>query len=456
MTVFAAAALVAFAVASLLVLVLAVRLHAFVALLSVSLAVAVIGGIPLTEIAGEAQKAMGGTLGYIAVVIGLGAIFGQMLDRSGAARRIATTLLEAFGERRAPAAFGAAGLLIAIPVFFDVAFILMLPLLHSAARRTGRSVLTFALPLLAGLAVAHAFVPPTPGPVAVAGLLGAELGWVILFGLVAGVPALWVAGLIYGGWISRRIHAESPTDLPSEVDLGAEPEPTAVAMPGFATALALILLPLGLIVLSTVSKVTLDESRLRALLTFLGHPFTALLLTVLLASWVLGRRCGWSRRELETMATRALEPVGLILLVTGAGGVLGKILLATGAGEVLATALEQSGLPIFFLAFLLALMVRLAQGSATVSMVTAAGLVSPLVEATAGTGAALSPPALGLLTIAIAAGATACSHVNDSGFWLVGRFLDLDEGQTLRAWTALTALVGLTGLAVVLLLAPWV
>ncbi|MEM7582069.1 MAG: gluconate:H+ symporter [Acidobacteriota bacterium] len=444
----AAVALVAGAIIALLVLVLGLRLHAFIALLTVSLAVAVVGGIPLAEIASTTQQAMAGTLGYIAVVIGLGAIFGQMLDRSGAARRIATTLLATAGERRAPAALGAAGLLIAIPVFFDVAFILMLPLVRTTARRCGKPILTFALPLLAGLAVAHAFIPPTPGPVAVAGLIGAELGWVIVFGLAAGIPALWIAGILFGGWISRRIEASAEGLTQEDTEA-----PATTSAPGFTTALALILLPLGLIVLATVSKVTLADGPLKDFLGLLGHPFSALLLTVLLASVLLSRRCGWSRSELERMANRALEPVGAILLVTGAGGVLGKTLLATGAGEVLATALESSGLPLFLLAFLLALMVRLAQGSATVSMVTSAGLIAPVVEATAGTAAALSAPALGLLTVAIAAGATACSHVNDSGFWLVGRFLGLDERQTLRTWTAATALIGLVGLIIVLILA---
>jgi len=183
--------------------------------------------------------------------------------------------------------------------------------------------------------------------------------------------------------------------------------------------------------------------------SFLGHPIVALLLTVLLASWLLGRRCGWSASDLEKIVQKALQPVALILLVTGAGGVLGKVLLATGAGEVLANALEQSSLPIYLLAFLLALSVRIAQGSATVSMVTAASLAAPLVES-----AEFSPPALALLTLAIAAGATACSHVNDSGFWLVSRYLGLDTRQTLAAWTTLTLLIGLTGLATVLLLAP--
>ena len=452
MSVAVAVGLVVLAVGSLLLLVLVVRLHALPSLLVASLLVATAGGIPLQDIAGEVQQAMGGTLGYISLVIGLGAIFGEMLERSGAARRIAVTLLERSGEKGAPGAFAATGLVVAIPVFFDVAFILLLPLLFHTARRTGRTVLLYALPLLAGLAVAHAFVPPTPGPVAVAGLVGADLGWVIVFGLAAGIPALILGGFVFGLPAARRIEESSsmPPDTSAvDVEMDVEVE-SAVRMPGFSLSIGLVLLPLGLIVLSTASAV-LPLGGARPVLQFLGHPFSALLLTLLVASWLLGRRCGWSRDDLREMANRSLQPVGLILLVTGAGGVLGKVLLATGAGSTLAGALDESGLPIFVFAFFLALVVRIAQGSATVSMVTAAGLVAPVLDA-----APLSAPSLGLLTVSIAAGATAFSHVNDSGFWLVSKYLHLTEPQTLLTWTPLTAVVGFTGLAVVLLLAPFV
>jgi H+/gluconate symporter-like permease len=208
MTAAGPAALAAFAVALLLVLVLAVRLHAFLALLVTSVTVALVGGIAPAEIAGEIQRAMGGSLGYIAVVIGVGAMFGALLQRSGGAAGVARGLLRVSGEERAPWALGVTGLVVAIPVFFDVAFILLVPLVYGLARRTGRPLLGYALPLLAGLAVAHAFIPPTPGPVAVAGLIGADLGWVIVFGLAAGVPALVVAGLGYGRWVAPRVASD--------------------------------------------------------------------------------------------------------------------------------------------------------------------------------------------------------------------------------------------------------
>ncbi|MEM9596473.1 MAG: gluconate:H+ symporter [Acidobacteriota bacterium] len=453
----AALLLVGGAVVALLVLVLGLRLHAFLSLLLVSLGVATVGGIPLGEVAGEVQRAMGGTLGYIAVVLGVGAMLGELLHRSGGVQRIAVTLLDTFGERGAPTAFGLIGLLVAIPVFFDVAFILLIPLAKRASRRAGRPLVAFAVPLLAGLAVAHAFVPPTPGPVAVAGLLGAELGWVILFGLAAGVPALAVGGLLWGRHLTHR-ELRSPANphaVADEPDEQNKPAPehgeshgeAPAAGPTFGLALGLILLPLVLILVATVSGVLLDDGGPRGALQMLGHPFVALLLTTLLASAMLSRRCGWTSEEVMALVDRSLAPLGAILLLTGAGGVLGKVIQATGAGAAVAEAMSRTGLPLLVLGFVLALGMRLAQGSATVSMVTAAGLVAPVAEA-----AAPSPALLGALTVAVAAGATACSHVNDSGFWLVSRYLGLDEAQTLRTWTAATALVGFTGFLVVLAL----
>ncbi len=438
--------LVVFGVAFLLVLVVAVRLHAFIALLLTSLVVAVLGGIPLAEIAELIQREMGSTLGYIAVVIGVGAMFGEMLQRSGGARAIANALLRVFGDRYSPWALGLSGLIVAVPVFFDVALILFVPLVYSLARRSGRSLLYYAIPLLAGIAVAHSFIPPTPGPVAVAGLLGADLGWVIAFGVIAGVPATIVGGIWFGRYASSRVHLDVPEfmHLPPET-----PNPQAsVSTPGFGLAAGLIALPLVLILLGTASSAALPEGHpMRDVLAFVGHPFTALIAAALLSFYALGTRLGLSRDEVRQMATKSLEPVGLIILVTGAGGVFGKVLVATGVGTAVADWMATSRLPLVALAFLIAAVVRIAQGSATVSMVTAAGLMAPILEATT-----TSPPLLAAVVIAIASGATVLSHVNDSGFWLVSRYLGMSEKQTLRVWTVMETLVGLTGFGVVLLL----
>lgn len=442
------------AVALLLVLVLGLRLHAFVALLLTSLAVAVAGGMPLAEITSHVQQAMGATLGYIAIIVGLGAIFGEVFRRTGAAERMAVQLLDNVGAERAPWALGATGLMVAIPVFFDVAFVLFVPLLRSLAARSGRTLTALALPLLAGLAVGHAFVPPTPGPVAVAGLLGADLGWVIFFGLLAGAPALVLGGVVAGTRLAARIEgAEGRSREQPRPEHAEEPAlETSRPLPTFILSASLVLLPLALILASTVAGVVLEKGHgLRTLLQFIGHPMSALLLATLLAFYLLGTRGGFSRIELQQMATRSLEPVGLIILVTGAGGVLGKTLAATGAGDAVAGALAASKMPLVVLAFLLAAAVRLAQGSATVSMVTAAGLVAPVVETTGA-----SAPLLAAITLAIAGGATVLSHVNDSGFWLVSKYLGLSEKETLQTWTVVSGIVGGTGFLVVALISLFV
>jgi gluconate transporter len=436
--------LVVLAVAVLLLLVLVVRIHAFVALLLTSLLAALLGGIPLADIAGIIEEGMGSTLGYIAVVIGIGAMIGELLRESGGAETIANTLLRTFRDERAPWALSITGLIVSIPVFLDVALILFIPLVYTLTERTGRSLLFYAIPLLAGMAVAHSFIPPTPGPVAVAGLLGADLGWVIAFGFVAGVPAMIVGGIIYGRYIADRIHLDVPESMQDEAE--ETDDEGIVSHPSFGQAVGIIALPLVLILIGTVSDVVLaDDAPLRSALRFIGHPFTALTLAVLLAFYVLGIRGGYSMQQVQQIATKALEPVGLIILVTGAGGVLGEVLIETGVGDALAQAMAASNMPVVLLAFMIALVVRVSQGSATVSMVTAAGLVGPVLDA--GT---YSAPLVGLVAIAIASGATVLSHVNDSGFWLVSRYLGMDEQQTLRSWTVMETLIGLVGLAVVL------
>ena len=438
----ALAGLVLCAVALLLVLVLYVRLHAFVALLLTSLLVALLGGIPLADIVGVIEDGMGNTLGYIATVIGLGAMVGEMLRQSGGAEEIAATLLRSFGDDRTPWALSLTGLLVAIPVFFDVALILFIPLVYTLTERTGNSLLYYAIPLLAGIAVAHSFIPPTPGPVAVAGLLDADLGWVIFFGILAGIPSILIGGVFFGHYIAGQIHLDVPDVMreeEDEIDVDVIP-------PSFGQALAVIGLPLGLILLGTLSEVVLTEGTTgRRVLELVGHPFTALMGAAVLAFYVLGVRGGMPMEKVQTVATKALEPVGLIILVTGAGGVLGNVLVETGVGDALAEAMAASNLPVVLLAFLIAVVVRVSQGSATVSMVTAAGLVAPVIEA-----GDYSEPMTGLVTISIAAGATVLSHVNDSGFWLVGRFLGMDEQQTLRSWTVMETIVGTVGFLVAL------
>ncbi len=426
----------------LLFLVIRTKLHAFVALLLVSLLVGIAAGMPLGEVITSIQNGMGGTLGFVAVVVGLGAMFGKMLEVSGGAERLASTMISKFGEDKAQWALGVTGFIVAIPVFFDVGFIILVPIVYGLARKTGKSLLHYGIPLLAGLAVTHSFIPPTPGPIAVAELVGAELGWVILFGVIAGVPAMILAGPVFGRFIGKKLHIE----IPDYMEL--EEKEYDKDLPSFGMITSLILIPLVLILLNTLSGVLLEEGNtVREILTFLGHPFVALTIATLLTFYLLGTKRGYSRQEIQDIATKALEPAGIIILVTGAGGVFKQVLIDSGVGEVLGDMMGDSALPPIVLAFLIASAVRVAQGSATVAMVTAAGLITPLLEMVGMTG-----PALGLIVIAIASGATVLSHVNDSGFWLVNRYFGMDVKDTLKSWTVMETIIGLTGFVVVLII----
>lgn len=426
----------------LLFLVIRTKLHAFVALLLVSLIVGILAGMPLNEVVTSMQNGMGGTLGFVAVVVGLGAMFGQMLEVSGGAERLAQTLVKKFGEDKSQWALGVTGFLVAIPVFFDVGFIILVPIVYGLAKKTGKSLLYYGIPLLAGLAVTHSFIPPTPGPIAVADLIGADLGWVILFGAIAGVPAMILAGPLFAKYISKKLHVVVPDYMNlEEIEYDKE-------LPSFKLIASLIMIPLVLILLNTVSGVLLEDGNIiRQILTFLGHPFVALTIATILTFIFLGTKRGYSRQEVQDIATKALEPAGIIILVTGAGGVFKQILIDSGVGEVLGEMMAGSPLPPILLAFLIAAAVRVAQGSATVSMVTAAGLMAPLIELLA-----LEGPVLGLLVIAIASGATVLSHVNDSGFWLVGRYFGLSVKDTLKSWTVMETIIGLVGVGVALIL----
>ena len=433
----------------LLYLVMVSKLQAFVALLISSVLIGLASGMDLNKIVETVESGMGGTLGFIAVVVGLGAMFGEVLKVSGGAERLALTMVNKFGDNKAQWALGITGFIVSIPVFLDVALVILIPIVYSLAQKSKKTILFYGIPLLAGLAVTHAFVPPTPGPITVAKMLGVDLGWVILFGVIAGIPAMIIAGPIFGTFISKKVHIEMPdiAKLHGEVK-GIKSEKD---LPSFALVVSLILIPLILILINTVSGVVLPDGMVKDVLTFVGHPFIALIITVLLTFWLLGTRRGYTKDELQEIATKALEPAGIIILITGAGGVFKQTLIDSGVGKVMGEFMAQTSLPIVMVAFLISLFVRVAQGSATVAMVTGAGLVSPIIA-----DMSVSQPVLGLITIAIAAGSTAVSHVNDSGFWLVNRFFGMTEKQTLKTWTVMETIIGFVGFAVVMILSLFI
>ncbi|GAB3212817.1 GntP family permease [Marinactinospora thermotolerans] len=426
-------------VALLLVLVMAAKMHAFIALLIVSIAVGAVSGLRFVDIPGVLQEGMGATLGDIAIIVALGAMLGRMMEESGAARVLSEYLLKRFGERRSPLAVGVTALIFGIPVFFDVGFIIMLPLIYAVAKRSGRSLISIALPAAGGLAIMHAVLPPHPGPVAAAGLLGASLGWVTIMGLICGLPAWYLGAYLFGSRLGDRVFVPVPAGLSAEAERQAKGEDgdEEARAPGLGLTLAIITLPVLLILLNTFSSVFLPESGLRDALMFIGDPITALIIATLLSFWLLGLRGGFSLERVEKAATAALGPVALVLLVTGAGGVFGEVLERTGAGEALADVLGETSLPVIVLAFIIATALRVALGSKTVAIVTTAPIVAPLIAQ-----AGMGQPEIALVVIAIAAGGTVLSHVNDSGFWLMNRYLDIDIKTTLKSWTMMETLMG--------------
>ena len=428
---------IAATIALLLVLVLFFRWPAFLALISCAVFCGLSLGMPGAAVLSSIQSGMGGTLGFVAVIVGLGALIGAILEASGGIDALAQRAIRRGAAVRSRLTLGFLGALVGIPVFFDVAFIIMFPFVLALAHRLEVKPITLVIPLLAGLAVGHSFIPPTPGPIAVAGLLGADIALVVIAGLATGIPAMLVGGPLFVQ-IAKR-------GLVDGLQIGElPPQPDARPVRSLAAASAVvILIPLALMI-TTASCVWLyPETPISNVAAFIGHPFAALLLACLLAMLIFSRIEGVERGAVRTAMTKAFEPAGIIVLVTGAGGAFKQVLVDSEGGQAFALMLAGSGLPILVLAFAIAAAMRISQGSATVAMVTAAGLTAPLVEI-----ASISAWQTALLVSAIASGATLASHVNDSGFWLVNRYLQQKVGQTLRSWTLASTLVGISGLIV--------
>ena len=431
--------------ALLLVLIIKFKVHAMLSILIGAIAIGLIAGMPFEEIVTAVDDGIGNTLKGIALLVGLGSMFGAILEASGGAQTLAVTMVKKFGDEKAAWALGITGLVISIPVFFDAGLIILIPLAFSLAKRTKKSSLFYAIPLLAGLAVGHAFIPPTPGPVLVATMLNVELGWVILVGVCCGFFAMIVAGPVWGAICGKKFYVPVPEQIANQEDIDES------KLPSFASVVTIIMIPLVLIILKSVAGVVPALAGVQPLFNFLGQPFAALLIATLAAMFILGTRHGYSMAELEKILTKSLEPTGLILLVTACGGVLRYILQYSGLGEILGNAVASVNLPIVVVAFLVAALVRICVGSATVAMTMAAGIVAAMPEI-----ASLSPMYLACVVAAVAGGATVCSHFNDSGFWLVRSLIGLDEKTTLKTWTIMETLVGGTGFIVALIISFFV
>lgn len=434
------------AIALILFLIIVCKVHAFLTLIIVSLLTAFVAQVPVSAIATTLTDGFGGTLAGVALLVALGAMLGRLIEHSGGAKSLADKFVEVFGEKRAPFALGIASLILGFPMFFDAGLIMMLPIIFAIARRVSKAnVLLFGIPAAAAFSVMHVFLPPHPGPVTATEAYGANLGLVLLLGLVIVFPVWYVSGYLWGKFIAARI------PLPVPALFGEKDDDQPANPPRPLTVILLLLLPMllifmntGLTTLATESVVSTDDLWVQVLV-LLGNSFVALLITVIVATFVLGTRRGENGSALEKVVDSALGPVASVILITGAGGMFGGVLRASGIGDALADTLSDLGLPIIVAAYVIAVIIRLAQGSATVALVTAAGLAAPAVVA-----GDFNPLQVAAIVLATAAGSVFAGHVNDSGFWLVGRLMGMDVKTTLKTWTVQQAIESVLAFVLVL------
>ena len=433
------------AVALLIVSIARFKLHPFVALTTISLALGVSAGMDLGAAVKAFQDGVGGVLGFIAVVVGLGTMLGQLMGESGGATRIATTLIDRFGERRVHWAIMFVAFIVGIPVFFQVGFVLLIPLVFTLARRAGMSLVKIGIPLVAGLSVVHGMLPPHPAAMLAVGAFKADIGRTLLLGLIVGLPTAALAGPVYATWIAPRIALPAHNPLadqlegPSNGSLGVE------RMPGFGISVFTVLIPVILMLLaSAADAIPTMNPTVRTTLHFVGQPIVALLLALLFSFWSLGRARRFTREDIMKFCNDCLGPTATIVLVIGAGGGFNQVLVQSGVGRAIADIARESHTSPLILAWSVAALIRVATGSATVAMTTASGIVAPIALATPGT-----PPEL--LVLATGAGSLVLSHVNDSGFWLIKEFFNMTVQQTLKTWTVSETIIGVAGLAFTLL-----
>jgi GntP family gluconate:H+ symporter len=432
------------AVVGLVILIARFRMHSFLALIIAALFVGLCSGMPLPDIGSSFQSGVGAVLGSIAMVIGLGTVLGKMLAESGGAERIAETLTHWFGPARLDWAMAAIAFLVGIPVFFSVGLVLLVPLVFAVARETRTPLLRLAIPMLAGLSVVHGLVPPHPGPMAALGLIGADLGKTIFYSLLVAVPTTALAGPLFGPLIARVSPVEPTGGL---IEPFSRPQAEKL-LPGFGVTVFTILLPVGLMMLGTLAEVALPESSwLKVWAAFVGHPIVALLLAVLVSYYTLGVARGFDRLQLLRFTEDCVGPVAGVLLVVGAGGGFNRVLVAGGIGEAISDFASVLALGPLVLGWMVAALIRVATGSATVAITTAAGMLAPVMAGDAGQ--SVSPE---LLILSMGAGSLILSHVNDGGFWLVKEMFGLSVTDTLKTWTLMETVISVTALGCILLL----
>ncbi len=430
------------AILGLILLITRWRVHPFIALTLAAGFLGLTSGMPVDLVMKSFQDGFGGVLGFVGIVLGLGTMLGKMMAESGGADRIARTLIDAFGKERVHWAMMFAAFLVGIPLFFEIGFVLLIPLVFIVARRTGVSLIRIGIPLLAGLSVVHGLVPPHPGPLLAIGVFGADIGKTIFYGLLVGLPTAMIAGPIFGKFISKYVPGEASPELLEQ--LAREPE--ARELPGFGVTLLTVLLPVGLMLLKTFADVALDEKNIvRQWMDFIGHPITALLAALLLSLYTFGFARGFTSKQIMKFVDDSLAPTAAIVLIIGAGGGFKQMLVASGVGNAIGHMALNAQVSPILLAWLVAGLIRIATGSATVATITGAGIVAPLATMVPGVNREL-------LVLATGAGSLILSHVNDAGFWLVKQYFNMTVAETFKTWTVMETLISVVAIVFIMLL----
>jgi GntP family gluconate:H+ symporter len=430
------------AILVLIVMITRLRIHPFVALLITSGFLGLISGMPLPKIVKSFQDGFGGVLGFVGIVLGLGTMLGKMMAESGGADQIAQTLVRAFGKQRVHWAMMIGAFLVGIPLFFEIGFVLLIPLVFIVSRRSGMPLFKIGMPMLASLSVMHGLVPPHPGPLLAIGIFGADIGKTIFYGLLVGLPTVIIAGPMFGAFIAKYVDIKPSDELMEQ--LGGEPH--SKALPGFAITLVTVLSPVFLMLLKTFVDVALPDGHpMRDLMDFVGNPIVALLAALLLSLYTFGKAQGFDRKQVLRFLDQSLAPTAAIVLIIGAGGGFKQMLVNSGVGTAIGQLAVHAQISPLLLAWFVAGVIRVATGSATVATITGAGIVAPLVTLIPGTNREL-------LVLATGAGSLILSHVNDAGFWLVKEYFNMSVGETFKTWTAMETIISVVAIVFIMLL----
>ncbi|TDN68273.1 GntP family permease [Paraburkholderia sp. BL10I2N1] len=434
------------AIVVLILLITRFRIHPFIALTLAAGLVGLTSGMPVAKIMQSFQDGFGGVLGFVGIVLGLGTMLGKMMAESGGADQIARTLVGAFGRERVQWAMMCAAFLVGIPLFFEIGFVLLIPLVFIVARRTGVPLIKVGMPLLAGLSVVHGLVPPHPGPLLAIGVFGADIGKTIFYGLIVGLPTAIIAGPLFGSFIARYVPGSPSQELLDQLAHESE----ARDLPGFTVTLATVLLPVFLMLLKAFADIVLDQhSTLRVWMDMIGHPVTALLVALLVSLYTFGAARGFDAKQVLKFVDASLAPVAAIILIIGAGGGFKQMLVASGVGDAIGQMAVHARISPILLAWLVAAVIRVATGSATVATITGAGIVAPVVAMVPGVNREL-------LVLATGAGSLILSHVNDAGFWLVKQYFNMTVTETFKTWTAMETIVSIVAIILIMILSVFV